>query len=56
MKPTPIPAGIEKRILCARFYERIKAFYEDPENLRRFEEWQARRQNSNDLRTTTQGV
>lgn len=31
--------GIEKRILCARFYERIKIFYENPENRRRFEAW-----------------
>ena len=37
-----LPTGIEKRIFCSRFYERIKAFYEDPANLRRFEEWQAK--------------
>ena len=34
------PTGIEYEILCARFYERIKVFYENPENQRRFEEWQ----------------
>lgn len=52
MKTTPIPVGIEKRILYARFYERIKAFYDNLANQRRFEEWQSRRQDSNDLRTT----
>lgn len=52
MSTEVIPAGIEKRILCARFYERIKIFYENPANQRRFEEWQARRQSSNDTRTT----
>lgn len=49
MNTEVIPAGIEKRILCARFYERIKAFYENPANQRRFEEWQARRQGPDDL-------
>ncbi len=34
------PTGIEYRILCARFYTRIKAWYEIPENKRRFDEWQ----------------
>ncbi len=37
------PTGIEAKILFARFYESIKAFYEDPENRRRFEEWQKAR-------------
>ena len=44
--------GIEKRILCARFYERIKSFYEIPENQRRFEKWQKRRKDSDDLPST----
>jgi hypothetical protein len=48
MKPapstTPKPTGIEAKILFARFYESIKAFYEDPENRRRFEEWQKARE------------
>nr|DAH63476.1 MAG TPA: hypothetical protein [Caudoviricetes sp.] len=44
-----IPEGIEKRIMCARFYERIKAFYENPENMRRFEEWQQKQNKSNAL-------
>ena len=35
--------NIEKRILFGRFLERIKLFYEDPENVRRFEEWQRKR-------------
>ena len=47
MKPAPSttlkPTGIEAKILFARFYERIKAFYEDPENKRRFKEWQKAR-------------
>lgn len=42
-------SGIEKRILCARFYESIKAFYEDPENQRRFEEWQARKKQGGEI-------
>ena len=37
------PTGIEKRLLCARLYERAKIFYEDPTNKRRFEEWQKTR-------------
>ena len=48
MKPAPSttlkPTGIEAKILFARFYESIKAFYEDPENRRRFEEWQKARE------------
>ena len=48
MKPapstTPKLTGIEAKILFARFYESIKAFYEDPENRRRFEEWQKARE------------
>ena len=39
----PKPTGIEAKILFARFTERIKAWYEVPENKRRFEEWQAHR-------------
>ena len=52
MSTEVIPAGIEKRILCARFYERIRVFYESPENVRRFEEWQAMRKGPNDLPPT----
>lgn len=44
-----MPTGIEKRILCAKFYNRIKVFYEDPANQLKFEEWQARRKDENDL-------
>ena len=29
----------ETRLLCATFLEAVKHFYEDPENVRRFEEW-----------------
>lgn len=49
---TPKPTGIEAKILFARFTDRIKAWYGEPENKRRFKEWQTRRQNLNDLRTT----
>lgn len=41
---TQKPAGIEAKILFARFTDRIKAWYEDPANKRRFEEWQKRRE------------
>ena len=41
---TPKPAGIEAKILFARVCERAKAWYEVPENKRRFEEWQKRRE------------
>lgn len=51
MNPVIIPEpktgkleGIELRILCARIYAGIKRFYEDPENVREFEEWKAKRQ------------
>ena len=40
---TPKPDGIEARILFARFLECIQAWYEEPENKRRFEEWQQKR-------------
>lgn len=53
MNPVIIPEpktgelkGIEKRILCARICEGVKRFYENPENVRQFEEWQAKRQAS----------
>lgn len=52
MKKEIIPPGIEKRIMCSRFYERIMVFYENPENQRKFEEWQARRKGPDDLPTT----
>lgn len=40
------PTGIEKRILSSRLYERIRVFYENPDNLRRFEAWQMERRES----------
>ena len=46
MLPAPkkvMPSGIEFRILCARFCERIQKYYEDPENERRFQEWKRKR-------------
>lgn len=45
---TQKPAGIEAKILFARFTDRIKAWYEDPANKRRFEEWQQKRREAND--------
>lgn len=44
----PKPDGIEAKILFARFTDRIKAWYEVPENKRRFEEWQQKRREAND--------
>lgn len=34
---------ISKRLLFSTFLDAVQAFYEDPENKRRFEEWQKRR-------------
>ena len=45
---TPKPDGIEAKILFARFTDRITAWYEVPENQRRFEEWQQKRREAND--------
>lgn len=33
----------DRRNLAAAFYKAIKKFYENPENLARFEEWNAQR-------------
>lgn len=38
-----IPA-IELRLLCKAVLEATQRFYEDPENVRRFEEWRAARE------------
>lgn len=46
---TPKPTGIDAKILFARFTDRIKAWYEVQENKRRFEEWQQKRREANDL-------
>ena len=35
--------GIEMKILCTTLVERMKIFYDDPENVRRFEEWKKNR-------------
>lgn len=45
---TQKPAGIEAKLLFARFTDRIKAWYEVPENKRRFEEWRQKRREAND--------
>ena len=42
--------NIEKRILFSRFLKRIKIFYEDPENVRRFEEWKKKREEDKEKR------
>ena len=34
---------VEARNLVRTFYEAVKRFYEDPENVRMFEEWKADR-------------
>lgn len=49
------PTGIEAKILFARFSDRIQAWYEDPANKHRFEEWKQKRSegtNVNSLQTT----
>jgi hypothetical protein len=32
--------AVDLRVLCATVLQSAEAFYKDPENLRRFEEWQ----------------
>ena len=36
--PTLIPS-VEKQLLCATFLEAVIRFYENPENMRSFEQW-----------------
>ena len=36
--PPKIPA-VEVRVLCATVLDSVSAFYQDPENQRRFEQW-----------------
>ncbi len=43
-----LPYGIEGKIICKHFLEDCLKFYEDPENLRGFEEWKAQRRNKRD--------
>ena len=38
INPNLIP-GMEKQLLCATFLEAVIRFYEDPENMRSFEQW-----------------
>lgn len=38
-----IPA-VEVQILSATFLDAVQKFYDDPENIRRFEEWRAARE------------
>lgn len=33
----------DMRALCGAFTEAVKAFYDDPENMKRFKEWQKQR-------------
>lgn len=39
---TLIPA-VEVQVLCATVLDAVNRFYEDPENQKRFQEWQQRR-------------
>lgn len=53
IKTTTLPLkGIELRIFCSRFYDSINAFYKNPDNLKRFEKWQALRKGTDDLPST----
>lgn len=36
----PQIGSADKHNLCSTFYEAVKRFYDDPANLKRFEEWQ----------------
>ena len=40
--PNLIPS-VEKTLLCATFLEAVILFYQDPGNLRAFEEWRAKK-------------
>lgn len=44
--------GIAKLLLAGDAMPGLQEHFNDPENKRRFKEWQTRRQNSNDTRTT----
>ena len=44
--------GVAKLLLAGDAIPGLKEHFNNPENKRRFKEWQTRRQNSNDLRTT----
>lgn len=36
-------SGTQLNLLCMTFLDAVKAYYADPENMRRFNEWQAQR-------------
>ena len=44
---------IDRRLLSSTLYNAIKKYYENPENLRRFEEWQKKRANSSNFEPFT---
>ena len=44
--PEAVPI-VHKRAIGRYFLDMAKAFYEDPENMKRFEEWQAERRKEN---------
>lgn len=44
--------GVAKLLLAGDAIPGLQEHFYNPENKRRFKEWQTRRQNSNDLRTT----
>jgi len=41
--PPKMPA-VEVRVLCATVLDSVTAFYQDPENQRRFEEWKRKKE------------
>ena len=45
--PSQIPA-VELRVLCQTLLESVEAFYQDPENQRRFEEWKREKEEQDD--------
>ena len=44
---------IDRYLLSSTFYNAIKKYYENPENLRRFEEWQKGRANNSNSKSLT---
>lgn len=46
---TKIPP-LERRLLGLTFYEAMQKFYENPENVRRFKEWQKAKKRENKIK------
>mgnify|MGYP004490503385 CR=1 FL=1 len=47
-----LPTGIEMRLLCKAICEAAEKHFEDPENVRKFNEWLKRKKSPNDLPPT----